>query len=109
MPIHLARIWQWGHHLAVRLAGRDPAGGPEGLPAVGGRSRPDPEEQELVDAAQAALREWQTAQARFQEVNGVQDPDLVDHVIYQLEAAERKYVYLLRKVQEIRGQQPRQV
>jgi len=48
----------------------------------------------LFEIAQAARREIEAARAQFEEVH---DPDLVDHAIYRLQAAERHYVYLLRE------------
>lgn len=44
-----------------------------------------------------ARQEWLTARAFFETVS---DPDLVDQAIYLLEAAERKYMYLLRKARQ---------
>jgi len=48
----------------------------------------------IVAEAEAARGEWLRASAYF---NDVTDPDLVDHAIYCVEAAERKYMYLLKK------------
>ncbi len=48
----------------------------------------------LFELAQAARREMEAARAQFEEVH---DPDLVDHAIFRLQAAERHYVYLLRE------------
>ncbi len=44
-----------------------------------------------------ARQDWRSARERF---NQISDPDLVDHAIYDLEAAERRYVYLLKKARE---------
>lgn len=41
-----------------------------------------------------ARDEWMAAKNYF---DAVSDPDLVDHAIYLLEAAERKYMYLLKR------------
>jgi len=57
----------------------------------------------VVAQADRAHREWQQAQAIFNEAD---DPDLIDHAIYAVEAAERKYIYLLklaRKEKQIDG------
>lgn len=40
-----------------------------------------------------ARREWLAAQEEF---NFVTDPHLIDHAIFSMQAAERRYVYLLR-------------
>lgn len=47
----------------------------------------------LVTLVNRARFEWEQTQALFEEV---QDPDLVDHAIYAMEAAKKKYVYLLK-------------
>lgn len=47
-----------------------------------------------ADAVEAARREWLGWKAYF---NCVDDPELVDHAIYAVQAAERKYMYLLRQ------------
>lgn len=51
---------------------------------------PDPQVDELVWQAQ---RELDAARAYFESVS---DPDLVDHACYLLEAAQKRYSYLLR-------------
>lgn len=57
----------------------------------GTRPAPIPELQEAVERAR---RDWLQARSYFDNVT---DPDLVDHAIYCVEAAEKKYVYLLKK------------
>ena len=42
-----------------------------------------------------AKREWEDAKNIFENVS---QPDLVDYAIYKVEAAEKKYIYLLRQV-----------
>ncbi|NLW59457.1 MAG: YaaL family protein [Firmicutes bacterium] len=46
-----------------------------------------------------ARKDWQEARAYF---NNVTDPELIDHAIYALGAAEKRYVYLLKKAREER-------
>lgn len=41
-----------------------------------------------------ARQEWLNAKSYF---DNVVDPDLVDYAVYSVEAAERKYMYLLKK------------
>ena len=48
-----------------------------------------------------AYADWQAAENYF---DNVADPDLVDFAIYDIEAAKKKYVYLLRKAREMYGQ-----
>jgi len=42
-----------------------------------------------------AKREWEDAKNIFENVS---QPDLVDYAIYKVEAAEKKYIYLLRQI-----------
>ncbi|MEW6229210.1 MAG: DUF2508 family protein [Bacillota bacterium] len=58
------------------------------------RSRNVPTFQEAADLAR---EEWLRASAYFDEVV---DPDLIDYAAYSLRAAERKYVYLLKRVRQ---------
>jgi hypothetical protein len=44
-----------------------------------------------------ARREWIAARDYFENVT---DPDLVDYAIYQAEAAEKKYMYLLKQIKK---------
>jgi len=46
------------------------------------------------DVVEQARTDWLTARAYFESVS---DPDLVDHAIYLIEAAEKKYMYLLKQ------------
>src|SRR5690242_15148711 len=48
----------------------------------------------LPDAVEQARREWLSAQRYY---NSVSDNDLVDHAVYLMQAAEKKYMYLLKK------------
>lgn len=50
-----------------------------------------------------ARDEWYAAERYFQVVS---DPELVDHAIFSLEAARRKYLYLFRQVRGSLGHQP---
>ncbi|MGE5550112.1 MAG: YaaL family protein [Bacteroidota bacterium] len=47
----------------------------------------------LEEAVEEARTEWYNARRYFECVS---EPDLVDQAIYSMEAAERKYMYLLR-------------
>lgn len=55
----------------------------------------DQSEKDLSLAAlvEKARIEWEQARNLFEEA---QDPDLVEHAIYALQAAEKKYIYLLK-------------
>ena len=44
-----------------------------------------------------AKKEWEEAKNIFENVS---EPDLVDYAIYNGEAAEKKYVYLLRQIKK---------
>ncbi|MGB4232234.1 MAG: YaaL family protein [bacterium] len=52
---------------------------------------------ELLEAVAQAYREWVAAKTFF---NSVTDPDLVDYAIYRIEAAQKRYVYLLRQAKQ---------
>lgn len=41
-----------------------------------------------------AKRDWLTAQKVFEEAN---NPELIDYAIYNLKAAEKRYMYLLKQ------------
>lgn len=49
---------------------------------------------DLQDAVEQARVDWLQARAFFDNVT---EPDLVDYAIYYIEAAERKYMYLLKQ------------
>lgn len=51
----------------------------------------------LEDMVEQAKRQWQLAQAYFENVK---DPELVDLAINNLEAAEKQYNYLLKQMRE---------
>jgi transcription initiation factor TFIIIB Brf1 subunit/transcription initiation factor TFIIB len=56
-----------------------------------------PQEFSLSDEVKKAHEELLTAEKYFQCVT---DPDLVDHAIYTMEAARKKFIYLLKKARE---------
>lgn len=53
--------------------------------------------QELLNSVESARRQWLSTKAYFDSVT---DPDLIDHAIYAMTAAERRYVYLLRAARQ---------
>ena len=53
---------------------------------------------EALRAVDQARRDWETARVYFDNVT---DPELVDHAIYAIQAAERKYMYLLRRAEDL--------
>ena len=61
-------------------------------PAVG--DYPVPELEELLEDAR---RDWRYAKLYF---NCVTEPDLIDHAVMNLAAAEKKYIYLLKQAKE---------
>lgn len=48
----------------------------------------------LEELVEQAKWEWRAAESFFEQAV---DEDLVDYAIYELEAAERKYMYLLKQ------------
>jgi hypothetical protein len=65
--------------------------------------RDDIVEEDLGDSlelvVEQARQEWVNAKSFF---DNVVDPALVDYAVYSIEAAERKYVYLLNKARASR-------
>jgi hypothetical protein len=51
----------------------------------------------LAELVRKALEEWR---ATFNLFNEVTEPELVDYLIFWMEAAERKYVYLLNEARQ---------
>lgn len=51
-------------------------------------------EPDLLQTVEAARQDWLMAQMYYDNVS---DPDLVDHAVYQMQAAEKKYNYLLKQ------------
>ncbi|HHX87993.1 MAG TPA: DUF2508 family protein [Firmicutes bacterium] len=61
---------------------------------------PEPSDS-CYQSVRQAWQEWQDAKQYF---NQVSDPGMVDYAIYSLQAAERRYIYLLHKArQELSG------
>lgn len=52
---------------------------------------------DLIESLGEAHREWRFAKLFFNNVN---DPDLIDFAIYNLDATEKKYIYLLKRARE---------
>lgn len=52
---------------------------------------------QLSEVVESARQEWLSAQNYY---NTVSDQDLVDHAVYLMQAAEKKYMYLLKKARE---------
>ncbi|WMJ78274.1 MULTISPECIES: YaaL family protein [unclassified Sedimentibacter] len=50
---------------------------------------------DLYANLESARKEWEEAKNIFENVS---EPDLVDYAIYNVEAAEKKYIYLLRQI-----------
>ena len=54
-------------------------------------------------AVRKAYADWQAAENYF---DNVADPDLIDFAIYDIEAAKKKYIYMLKKARELHSSQP---
>ncbi len=57
------------------------------------------EDDNILQAVSYAHGEWVDAQNYF---NNVSEPELVDYAIYKMEAAKKKYIYLLKQAR-LRG------
>jgi len=75
----LARWWR-----RSRGRGADAAGGAGNAGAAVGE----------VDLVEQARREWQAARSLFENVS---DPELIDHAIHRMTAAERRYMFLIKE------------
>jgi len=51
-------------------------------------------EHEMLSLIDEAQREWVAAKNYFDNVS---DPDLIDHAVYVSQAAEKRYMYLLKQ------------
>ncbi len=56
----------------------------------------------FADEVRQAYADWQAAANYF---DNVADPDLVDFAIFDMEAARKKYVYMLKKAREYHAEQ----
>ena len=52
------------------------------------------EKEAFYQVIKEARKDWENAHSFF---NNVSDPDLVDHAIHAMEAAEKKYQYLIKQ------------
>ncbi len=57
-------------------------------------SKKHTEKDEMFINIENAKKEWEDAKNIFENVS---HPDLVDYAIYKVEAAEQKYIYLLKQ------------
>lgn len=54
--------------------------------------------EELTEIVYHARQEWMNAQSYF---NSATEPELVDHAILSVQAAERKYMYWLQQIKKV--------
>lgn len=52
----------------------------------------------IVDSVEKAKQEWEIANSFFENVS---DPALIDYAIYNIEAAEKRYVYLIKQAKHL--------
>ncbi|WP_218915146.1 DUF2508 family protein [Caldanaerobius polysaccharolyticus] len=60
------------------------------------KDKVEDERQAYIEIVEKARQEMKIAEKYFETVS---DPDLVDHAIFQMEAARKKYIYLLKCAQ----------
>ncbi|MBE3590906.1 MAG: DUF2508 family protein [Firmicutes bacterium] len=97
LRVHASRL---GAQLAGRVAAqRARAERARLLAPRGGAGTPPDPAAAAVEEVEEARREWQAAQLYFQTVG---EPELIDQAIHWMTAAERRYMYLLRKAREER-------
>ncbi len=63
------------------------------------------EQPDMLEAVEEARRDWLVARAHFENVS---DPELVDHAIYLMEAAQRRYMYVLKRARDEKVTHPLQ-
>lgn len=64
---------------------------------IGQAIEPDSPQQDFLSQVRQAHRDWQIALNNF---NYCTDQDFIDYSIYNIEAAEKKYVYLLKRARK---------
>ncbi|SET04234.1 DUF2508 family protein [Anaerobranca gottschalkii] len=52
----------------------------------------------IMELVEEAKKEWLAAKEYFENVS---DPDLIDYAIHSIEATEKRYNYLLKKVKQM--------
>ena len=58
------------------------------------QGRIEPHQMTMPELIEQARREWQDAQDYY---NTVSDNDLIDHAAFRIQAAEKRYVYLMKR------------
>lgn len=53
-----------------------------------------------AEEVRQALRDWKASAAYFEDVS---EPELVDYAVYGMEAAQKRYVYLLRNARRMQA------
>ncbi len=71
-----------------------PASNPQPMPSL------RKEDRAYREQVQRALEDWKKATAYFESVS---DPELVDYAVYDMEAAKKRYIYLLRNADRNMG------
>lgn len=61
------------------------------------QGRAEPYQMTMPELIEQARREWQDAQDYY---NTVSDNDLIDHAAFRIQAAEKRYVYLMKKARQ---------
>lgn len=89
-----ARVRERAALSAVHPEADDHPGARMEVDRPGARARDESARVRWVEEVEAARREWLGYRAYF---DCVSEPELVDHAIYAVQAAERKYMYLLRR------------
>ena len=56
------------------------------------------ETESIYDSVWEAKKEWDLAEARFQEATG---KEMVDYAIYEAMAARKKYMYLMQRAKDM--------
>ncbi|WP_297210266.1 DUF2508 family protein [uncultured Flavonifractor sp.] len=66
-----------------------------------GRRREDPREEDRRTLAQCLTQTNRQIAQAYQGFNAVRDPDLIESYVYEINALQSRYAYLLRRLKEL--------
>lgn len=67
------------------------------------RRRTDPREEARRTVAQCLTQTRRQIAQAYQGFNAVRDPDLIESYVYEINALQSRYSYLLRQMKELEG------
>ena len=67
------------------------------------KRREDPGQQDRRDLAEGLAQTSRLINQAYQSFNAVRDPDLIESYVYEINALQSRYAYLLRRLKELDG------